>query len=99
MTEIYNLIDRRRRQVYVHSCIYYRFNTSSIEDHVWDKWARELVQLQKDYPDIARTVPFADIFDGFDGSSGFNLPLDDSWVISKALELIRLHEIFKLDGC
>ena len=93
-SEAYSLINRRRRQVYVHSCIYYRFNTSIVEDHLWDKWARELVELQKTYPDIAKTVPFADIFDSFDGSTGFNLPLDNNCVINKALQLLRIHKTF-----
>ena len=37
-------IAQRRRQILVHSIIYYRFNENIITDHTWAEWAKELVQ-------------------------------------------------------
>lgn len=86
----YALINRRRRQILVHSIIYYRYNTSLISDAEWTRRALELVELQKQYPDIAQKVPYADAFKNFDGSTGFDLPLDDSWGNDTALYLMRI---------
>lgn len=86
---IEELINRRRRQVLVHSVIYYRMNDNIIDDHTWTKWAMELADLQEKYPDIAKNCCYAEEFEDFDGSSGFNLPLDDPWAIRKARELLE----------
>lgn len=85
---IAELINRRRRQILVHSIIYYEFNDNLISDSKWSAWAIELDKLQKAYPDIAATCVYADAFASFDPSSGFNLPLDDPWGLRKASELL-----------
>ncbi|WP_375790254.1 DNA ligase LigA-related protein [Paenibacillus agricola] len=36
-----DLIARRRRQIFVHSAIYYRLGTSVIDDATFDRWGRE----------------------------------------------------------
>lgn len=87
--KIAELIQQRRLQVLVHSCIYYNLNKNLVSDATWDKWARELVQLQADYPKIAEKVIWAEAFDGFDGSTGFDLPIHDDWVVNKAKQLCR----------
>lgn len=89
----YELINRRRRQILVHSIIYYRHNTSIIDDATWTKWALELVELQKQYPEIAREAPYAEEFKNFDGSTGFDLPLDDPWGNNKAMYLMKINNI------
>jgi hypothetical protein len=86
---IAELITRRRRQLYVHSVIYYRFNTSIIADSVFDRWAYELVSIQRDYPNESAACPFADEFSAWDGTTGFDLPYND-WATRKAAELIHL---------
>ena len=43
------LIKRRRLQLIVHSCIYYRLNDNLISDATYDKWARELARLHQKY--------------------------------------------------
>ena len=83
------LINRRRRQVLVHSCIYYRFNESLITDHTFDAWARELTELQRQWPEVAGGCVYAEAFKDFDGSTGFDLPLHDPWVMSKAAKLLE----------
>ena len=89
---IAELINRRRRQILVHSCIYYRLNDNIISDHQYDMWSKELAELQAAYPDIAETVPFADEFRGFDGSSGFDLPIHMPYVVGTAEALLREHK-------
>lgn len=71
---IQELITRRRRQLTVHSFIYYQLNQNIISDYTFDKWAKELVQLQTDYPEVAASSPYAEEFKDFDGSSGYDLP-------------------------
>ena len=90
--EIRELITRRRRQILVHSIIYYKLNDSLISDSQWAEWAVELEELQKDYPDIADECPFAEAFEGFEHSSGYNLPLDNPWGVRKAKYLIDLRD-------
>lgn len=85
------LIARRRRQLIVHSVIYYKLGESIIGDYDWSMWAKELVELQEQYPNIAKTCPYAEAFEGFDGSTGMDLPLDDPWAIKKAHELLRIY--------
>ena len=80
-------IQQRRLQMLIHSCIYYEFNRNVISDRQFDIWAKELVQLQKDYPEIAKQVDWAEAFEGFDGSTGFDLPIKDKWVMNKARQI------------
>ena len=86
--QIAELINRRRRQILVHSVIYYRMNDNLITDAQWAQWAVELEDLQNRYPDIAAKCPYAEEFKGFDHSTGYNLPLDDSWAVNKARQLL-----------
>lgn len=92
MNDIYELINRRRRQVLVHSIIYYRFNENLVSDHQWSEWAKELDELQRRYPDISNKCPYAKEFADFDPSTGYNLPLHDSWGVNKALQLLNTRK-------
>lgn len=87
--DIAKLITKRRRQILVHSVVYYAMNDNLIPDAQWAEWAQELAQLQEQYPEIAKTCPHADSFSGFDCSTGFNLPLNDPWAVNKARQLLR----------
>jgi hypothetical protein len=90
-SEIAELITRRRKQLLVHSIIYYRLNDNIISDYKWSEWAKELCDLQTKYPEIAEKCYLHDGFRDFDGSTGFNLPLTEPWAISKAQQLLRLR--------
>ncbi|MDF9638844.1 DNA ligase LigA-related protein [Bacillus cereus] len=68
------LISRRRRQILVHSFLYYQMNENIISDHAYDAWSKELAELQIKYPQEASKAIYAKEFEGFDGSSGFDLP-------------------------
>ncbi|MCK9444584.1 MAG: hypothetical protein M0Q14_08665 [Tissierellaceae bacterium] len=84
-----SLIQQRRCQMLIHSRIYYVLDENLITDAQFDEWGRELVQLQKDYPDIASKVCFAKAFEDWDASTGAFLPLKDEWVIRKAAQLLN----------
>ena len=94
--EITALIKRRRLQILVHSAIYYRFNESIISDFTYDAWSKELAELQKQYPKEAAQAPHAEAFADFDGSTGYDLPINEPWVVNKAQQLLAYHR--KLGG-
>lgn len=88
--EIADLIQRRRLQLLVHSCLYYNMNTNLIDDKTWDTWARELVDLQKLYPELSNKVSWSEAFQDWDASTGAFLPLNDPWVVNTATVLLRI---------
>lgn len=94
--EIAELINRRRRQILVHSIIYYKMNENLVSDAQWAAWALELEELQRKYPDIAAQCPYAKEFRGFDHSTGMNLPLYDFRAVNKARQLLAICERRKL---
>lgn len=89
---IRSLILRRRLQILVHSCIYYELDSNLISDRTWSTWAQELVKLQKKYPGIAKRVDYAQEFQDFDGSTGFNLPTRNPEIMNKARYLLKIHK-------
>jgi hypothetical protein len=70
-------------------------NENLVSDSQWAAWAVELEELQQKYPDIAKMVPYAKEFENFEHSSGYNLPLHDSWAVNKARQLLILREKMK----
>ena len=86
------LIHRRRLQVWVHSMIYYNLNANIVSDAVWSRWAEDLECLQTMYPKLASEVEYADVFEGFDHSTGANLPDDNEQINSKAAYLLKITQ-------
>lgn len=86
--KIMDKIQQRRLQMLVHSRIYYKLNNNIISDKQFDEWARELVELQKDYPEESKNVIWYEAFKDWDASTGAFLPLDDPWVIRKANQVL-----------
>ena len=82
--EIAELIQQRRYQMLIHSCIYYHLNQNIISDKKWDEWARELRDLQSQYPKISEQVVLFEYFKDWDASTGAFLPITLPWVVSKA---------------
>lgn len=78
MQTIKEKIKQRRRQMLVHSYLYYEMDYNIVDDHTWSKWAVELAELQKKYPKESAEVEYADLFSGWDGSSGAHLKYDAS---------------------
>jgi len=96
--DIVEVITRRRRQILVHSCIYYRFGTSIINDATWDKWAYDLVDLQERYPAKSKEAELYDIFKDFDGSTGYHLPIGDPFLVMLAKRLIQENKRRRVSG-
>lgn len=71
--KIISLIRRRMLQVWVFSYCYYELDESPISDDTWIKWAKELVELIKKYPNEFKTIKHHEIFEDFDGSTGFDI--------------------------
>jgi hypothetical protein len=89
-SEVLALINRRQRQIIVHSVIYYRMNNSLIGDLDFDKWGRELVELQRKYPKIAEQSIFWEDMKDFDATTGFHLA-DHPWGMKIAQSLVDSH--------
>ena len=98
MTDIASLINRRQRQILVHSIIYYQFDDNLISDWQYTKWAGELAELQKQYPEIAAKSIFAKAFEDYEGCTGYNLPLDNSWGVLTARKLLQWRDLGYLKG-
>lgn len=86
---IYCIIQRRRIQMLIHSCIYYELSSSLITDSQFDRWAKELVRLQAEHPEMSKKVPWYEEFKDWDGTTGFHLPLRHPWVLAKAQALLN----------
>ena len=90
--DIVCLIRRRWLQIWIHSFIYYKMGTSIISDTMWDKWARELVDLKAKYPNEAKSIKHYDIFADFDGSTGFIIASKATPnLIKKAIQLVEYY--------
>ena len=98
MTEqrIKELIKQKRLEVLVHSYLYYDLNKNIITDIEWSKIAFELVELQKQYPSLAKQVEYAEDFEEFDGSSGCDLQYRSPNIVSTGQHLLLLQKINKL---
>jgi hypothetical protein len=92
---IAELIHRRRLQMLIHSKLYYDMDTNLITDKQFDEWGRELVKLQRDYPNIAKRICYAETFKDWDASTGAFLPLQDPWVTRKAQQLLKINQNMK----
>lgn len=91
----YELIQRRRLQLLIHSCIYYEYNESIVSDECWKNWALELEKLQKEFPEESSRAPWHESFKDFDHSTGYNLPTSDPWVMGTARWILRLSDQYK----
>lgn len=85
-------IKRRRYQILVHSLLYYELDVNLISDKQWSEWAAELVKLQEQYPEVSKSVIFADEFKLFDGSTGFNLPYRDEQIVNIAYRQLKIAQ-------
>jgi NAD-dependent DNA ligase len=84
--QIVELIQRRRRQLVVHSYVYYVLSENIVSDDTWQRWANELVQLQAVYP--LPTGVYDDEFEDWTGATGMHLPHDE-FAINKARHLLQ----------
>jgi hypothetical protein len=83
---------RRRQQFLIHSYLYYVMDESLIDDAMYDRICCELVQLQRQYPDIAAQLPYHDICIQLDETASGSYIRDyPREIVSKALYLLRLY--------
>ena len=87
--EILELINRRERQVLVHSCLYYHFNTAIITDAEYDKCSHQLYDLIVENPVEFKNSVFYKDFKTFDGNTGMGLPYDSAYAMRVAERLIN----------
>lgn len=85
------LINRRQRQIMLHSLIYEEYDTNLIDDYVWDTWAKELVQLMADNPEIAKQSVYYEDFVDWTGDTATDLNYRKEEIISKAEWFIRRY--------
>ena len=97
--EVLELMVRRRRQLLIHSYIYYGRGTSLISDRQWDRWARELERLNAEYPVLAGTGDFAGAFHKFTSASGYYLSYQSGWVVRAAEHLLMIAKEYEDEYC
>ena len=87
-------INQLRRQLMLHSYIYYELGLNIINDFEFDAQAYKLVALQTEYPKVAHAVPYQrEAFKDFDGSTGMDLPYQhDLQIKAMAHAIIFTHE-------
>lgn len=89
---ILELINRRQRQILVHSYIYYKEDSNLIDDFTFDKWCKELFKLQTNNKREFEKSEFFNVFKKWSGFSGYDLFKDDimveMWARYKATQLI-----------
>ncbi len=84
-------IEQRRRQILVHSYIYYVMDDSIVSDEQWSRWAQELLWLTQEFPDIAKKAVYANEFEGFEWSTGFDFKYDEK-IKNRAARLVASKE-------
>jgi NAD-dependent DNA ligase adenylation domain len=89
-------VNRRQRQILVHSFLYYQLDTSIIADHIYDLWCKQLAVFMKENPEIAKQSFYYEAFKEFDGSSGYDLPFTIPHIQSTGYKLLKIHEKRKL---
>lgn len=90
-------IKRLRLALLVHSILYYKFDYNIISDFEYDCMAKKLLKLQTENADASlAVVDYLYAFKDWNGSSGFKLPLEDSWANYKATQLMMWHKEGKL---
>ena len=85
-------IRQRRSQMLVHSFLYYRMDDPIIDDDKWQRWANELAELQNNNPDDCNIDFYDEEFKDWNGDTGFHLPLNDSKVRKKALQIKNIWD-------
>lgn len=83
------LIAQRRAQMLVHSYLYYVLDSPIVSDDTWQRWADELVQLQRDHP--GPVDDYDHDFADWTGDTGMHLPQGGA-IHGHALHLLKLHE-------
>ena len=65
-------IEFLQRKIILNSIAYYNHDTNFLSDLEYDSISKQLVALHEEYGDISDTQ-YGYVFEGFDGSTGFDL--------------------------
>lgn len=82
-------VNHLRRLILVHSYLYYVLDDPIVSDEMWQAWANELAEINTE------TGDYDEAFEEWDGTTGHHLPLEDRWVVVKALQIRRINEKYK----
>ena len=92
--DVKEIMQRRIRQVLVHSCIYYEFDMNIISDSEYDRFGKELVELIKKYPHYLKELEFGlDFIKYVEMPSGFDLPYRHPDIMRKAQHLLIIRKL------
>lgn len=94
--QILDLINRRERQMLIHSYLYYKMDKSIWTDAQFDTLGRELKGLIEMNPEIAKQAEWELYFRDWDATTGYHLPLDCPWVTNAAGKLLEI--MAKIEG-
>lgn len=83
MSDVKDDILRYRHFLLIHNYLFHIENVRCCSDAAYDKISSDLIKLQNEYPDIAKSVPYSDVFSDWVNHNKL-LPLDDPWVVNKA---------------
>jgi len=79
-----------QRWILVHSMLYYRFNSAIATDQRFDDTCKQYIELRNTNPFAKGRYDYA--FEGFDGSTGFDLESklskEDHWLVEYDVHLI-----------
>ena len=91
--EIVRKIKQRRRQIMVHSCIYYEMDTTIVSDKQFDSWAYELKELQKQFPNESKEAELYEEFKDWDATTGYNLNFHKFYFLAERLLSYKRKEL------
>ena len=82
------VMSRLRRQIIVHSVIYYHFNRNLILDGEYDELCVKLYKMQQEHPLLCQHAAFAEDFIDYDPSTGMNFA-EHEWGLRAANRLLN----------
>jgi hypothetical protein len=86
-------VNRRQRQILVHSFLYYQLNENLVSDSIFDAWCKELAEFRKEYPGTFKLSAYYEGFKDFDGSSGYDLPYGNPEIQNIGYRLLKLNSM------
>ncbi|RLA62567.1 MAG: hypothetical protein DRQ78_07880 [Epsilonproteobacteria bacterium] len=82
-------IKQLRTLMLIHSYIYYKLHSNIVSDDLWQMWANELRDMQKEHGE--EWGWYDEDFKNWSGDTGMHLTFD-SWVISKSHYVIAVNK-------
>ena len=89
-TDIESVVNRKRRQIHVHSTLYYHLHENLISDAQFDKISNELVAMHIRYPELKHQGYASTLFADWTGDTGMHLPVTEYtygaavWLLERA---------------